>query len=131
MNQNFRPALAAVALGLAIFGSVIVNAAPGDMSVATFLEKADKLKSRGPLALLSGDMKVLRREGEASGKAYRARIAADKKAGRTPHSCPPEKISMDSDQMLAHLRTYPTSRRGSVSMRQAFADLMKKRYPCS
>lgn len=119
-------------LGLAAFAlAVPAAAAPGDMDAQTFLTKAEKLEKKGPLALFSGDLKVLKREAEAAAKTYRARIAADRKAGRTPHSCPPAgKQAMGSDELLGHLRSYPAARRSSVSMKVAFADLMKKRYPC-
>ncbi len=108
------------------------SAAPGDMSVATFLAKAEKLKAKGLTAMFSSDLKVVKREAEGAGDHYRARIAADRKAGRTPHSCPPPKgkASINADTMLAHLRSYPASRRSSVTMKTAFADLMKKEYPC-
>ena len=35
-------------------------AAPGDMSVATFLNKADALKAKGPAALFSSDIGLLK-----------------------------------------------------------------------
>lgn len=108
-----------------------VAAAPGDMDVATFLTKAEKLEKKGALALLSGDLKLLKREVEAAGNAYSVRYKADEAAGRAPHSCPPKgKMSLSSDQLMTHLRSYPVARRGSTTIKAAFADLMKKRYPC-
>ncbi len=105
-------------------------AAKGDMSVATFLAKADALKAKGFGALGSPDIKILRDEGMAAGAAYRARIEGDKKAGRAPHSCPPAKAAMKSDQFIAHLRSYPVAVRPTTSIKTATFDLMKKRYPC-
>ena len=118
-----------------VFASALVAAplaaAPGDMDVATVLAKADKLEKKGPLALLSSDLKLLKREVEGAAERYRARIKADKATGRAPHSCPPQgKQSMGSDELLAHLRSYPAGKRGSTTISAAFADLMKKRYPC-
>ncbi|ABC64293.1 hypothetical protein [Erythrobacter litoralis] len=107
-------------------------AAPGDMDVQTFLAKAEKLEKKGALALLSSDLKVLKREAEGAAKTYRTRIVADQEAGRQPHSCPPKgKQAMTSDELLGHLRSYPAAKRPSVSMKTAFADLMQKRFPCS
>lgn len=107
------------------------TAALGDMNVATFLAKADKLEKRGVAALLSSDLQKLKREVEASAEAYTARIKADEAAGRAPHSCPPKgKKSLSSDQFLTHLRSYPAARRSSTTIKVAFADLMKKRFPC-
>ena len=106
-------------------------AGPGDMNVATFLAKADALKAKGLGALGSPDIKLLYGEADAAGKTYRSAIAADKKAGRTPHSCPPKKASLNSDQLLAHLRTYPEAVRPRTTITTAMFDVMKKRYPCT
>lgn len=105
-------------------------AAGGEMSVATFLAKADALKAKGLGALGSPDIGLLRGEAQAAGAAYRARIEADRKAGRAPHSCPPKKAKMNSDRFLAHLRSYPVAARPQTSINAAVADLMKKSYPC-
>ena len=106
-------------------------AAPGDMSAADFLTRADKLKAKGPMALLSSDFKHLKGEAEAAGASYRARLKADKAAGHPPHRCPPRKAAMNSDELLAHLRSYPEARRPSITMKVAFAELMRKKYPCA
>lgn len=105
--------------------------ASGDMSVATFLTKADALKAKGLGALGSPDIKLLYGEAQAAGENYRQKIEADKKAGREPHSCPPKKGKMNSDQFLAHLRSYPMAIRPKTTITVAMLDLMKKRYPCS
>lgn len=104
---------------------------PGEMSVATFLAKADALRAKGPAALFSGDMKVLKNEGEAAGAAYRNRLTAERAAGK-PSSCPPAggKARMSSDQLLAHLRAYPAPARGNTTMKAAMADYFIKTYPC-
>jgi hypothetical protein len=119
------------ALVLASSLLVPAMAATGDMSVATFLAKADALKAKGFGALGSPDIKLLRDEGMASGAAYRARIESDKKAGRAPHSCPPKKAAMKSDDFIAHLRSYPVAIRPKTTVKGATFDLMKKRYPCN
>lgn len=126
MHRNFV-ILAAATLVIA----APVTAAPGDMSVSTFLAKADALKAKGFLALGSSDIKLLQSEGKAAGAAYRKRIKTDLAQKRTPHSCPPAKATMKSDEFIAHLRTYPASVRSATSVTTATADLMKKRYPCT
>lgn len=131
--MNIRGATAlggAAALGLALLSAAPALAGPGDMSAATFLAKADALRAKGPMALLSGDIKVLKAEGQAAGQAYRARLKAEKAAGKTPHSCPPPKSSINSTQLIAHLRTYPAAARPRTTMKMAIADLMAKTYPC-
>ncbi len=105
--------------------------ASGDMSVATFLAKADALKAKGLGALGSPDIKLLRKEAEAGGAIYRARLQSDKAEGKPPHSCPPKSASMNSDQFLSHLRSYPAAARPRTTITTAVFDLMKKRYPCT
>ena len=100
------------------------------MSAAAFLAKADALRAKGPMALLSGDMKVLKAEGQAAGLAYRARLKADKAAGKPPHSCPPPKSRINSTQVIEHLRAYSPTTRTRTTMKMAIADLMVKTYPC-
>ena len=104
--------------------------APGDMSVATFLTRATSLERLGPLALATPQGNQLKGEVVAAGKRYKARIEAERRAGRKSTSCPPETGSLTPDQWLSHLRSYPVSTRKSVSVYSAFDALMKKRYPC-
>ncbi len=104
--------------------------APGDMSVSAFLARAASLERLGPLALATPQGNQLRGEVIAAGKRYKARIDAERRAGRKTTSCPPESGSLSPDQWLAHLRSYPVPARKSVSIYSAFDALMKKRYPC-
>ena len=101
----------------------------GDMSVATFLAKADALKAKGLMALGSSDIKLLRAAGQAAGQAYGARLQAERAAGK-PSSCPPNGARPGSNEVLAHLRTYPEGRRSAITMKTAMADYFIKKYPC-
>ena len=120
--KKFAPTLLAVPLLCAM--------APGDMSVAAFLTRADSISRLGPLALATPQGNQLKGEVIAAGKRYKARIDADRRAGRRTTSCPPESGTLSPDQWLAHLRSYPTNVRKTVSINTAFDALMKKRYPC-
>lgn len=104
-------------------------AAGGEMKVETFLAKAEALKAKGNLALGSPDIGLLRSEGQAAGKAYRERLLAERAAGK-PSSCPPKGGKVSSDQLMAHLRTYPAAARTSTTMKTAMADFFIKTYPC-
>ncbi|MEY4269655.1 MAG: hypothetical protein RLZZ58_871 [Pseudomonadota bacterium] len=112
------------------FALVMLTAAAGDMSIATFLGKADGLKAKGILAMGSPEIEVLKGEMQGATRAYRTRIEGDKKAGKAPHSCPPAQAKMTSNDLMKHFRSYPASRQSNVSVRTGFFDLMKKRYPC-
>lgn len=117
-------------LSFAVVAAAPAVAAPGDMSAATFLAKADALMNKGMMALLSGDVGKLKAEAMGAANAYRTRIRADKAAGRQPHSCPPQKGSLNSDQLMTHLRSYSPAQRERTTMKVAIADLMAKTYPC-
>lgn len=104
-------------------------ATSGEMSVATFLAKADALKAKGLMALGSPDIKLLRAEGQAAGQAYGTRLAAERAAGK-PSSCPPKGTRPGSDEVLAHLRTYPEGKRAGITMKAAMADYFIRKYPC-
>lgn len=116
-------ALAAIAWPTALL------AAPGDMSVAAFLSKADALKAKGAMALFSRDIGVLKAEGKAAGEAYRARLQSERAAGR-PSSCPPQGAKVNSDEFLGFLRTYPAAVQPQVPMKQAIGDFFIRKYPC-
>jgi hypothetical protein len=111
-------------------GLFIAAAAQAEMSVATFLVKADALKAKGMLAMMSSDIGVLKAEMKTVGTAYRAQLKSDKAAGRAPHSCPPPKSAMDSEELIGHFRTVPVAQRPTTSVKSAFYGLMKKKYPC-
>lgn len=105
-------------------------AAPGDMTVATFLAKADALRSRGPLALMSSDYSLLKGEVTGAAQAYRARLRGEQAAGR-PSSCPPAgRAAFNSDDVIGQMRTYPVGARGQTTVATAVADLFRNRYPC-
>lgn len=115
----------------ALGAGVLLGAmAPGDMSVATFLARASLIERLGPLAIATPEAQYLKGEVVAAGKRYKARIDAERKAGRKTTSCPPESGSLTPDQWLAHLRSYPPQSRKSISVYSAFDGLMRKRYPC-
>ena len=101
------------ALAVAVAVPSALFAAPGDMSVAVFLAKAEALQAKGPLALFSADLDLLKAEGKAGGEAYRARLKSERAKGH-PSSCPPEGVKINSDELLAFLRTYPAVDRKSV-----------------
>ncbi len=118
-------------LGLAIcLCAVAVNAAPGDMSVATFLAKAEKLQAKGMMALMSSDIGVLKAEANAAGAKYRSMLKSDAANKRPPHSCPPAKARFNSNDLMKHLKSYTTEERQKTNITTATADMMKKRYPC-
>ena len=88
-------------------GTILCGMAPGDMSVAAFLARAGQIERLGPLAIATPEAHYLKGEVIAAGKRYKARIDAERKAGRRTTSCPPESGTLTPEQWLAHLRSYP------------------------
>lgn len=111
-------------------GLLLCGMAPGDMSVAAFLARSDAILRFGPLAMATPEASRLKGEVVATARRYKARIDAERRAGRRTTSCPPETGTLTPEQWLAHLRSYPANRRRAVSIYTAFDALMKKRYPC-
>jgi hypothetical protein len=111
---------------------LIATPATAEMSVATFLTKADALKAKGFLAIGSPDIGLLQGEMKGVTTQYRADIDGAKVAGRKPHSCPPPKgqTKLKSDDLMAYFRTIPAPQRPKTSVRSAFYSLMRQRFPC-
>lgn len=114
-----------VALALVATGSS-ANA----MDVATFLAKADALSARGPLAMFSGDLGLLKSEAVNAGRALKAERLAQSAAGKPTAYCPPAGSSMNSDDLLAAMRSIPATERPRVSVQAAMKAMMIRKYPC-
>ncbi len=99
------------------------------MPVSTFLAKANALKAKGPMALLSSDIGLLKKEIQNSAKALRAEQLAAQKAGRKPALCMPAKADVNSNELLAHFNSIPAAQR-NMSVQAGFAGLIRKKYPC-
>ena len=99
------------------------------MEVNTFLAKVSALKAKGPMALFSSDIGLLKRE---AGVAT-AQINADKKARVAAHQpplyCAADDQRMTANEMITGLAAIPPAERG-MSLKDAFLRVIKKRYPC-
>jgi hypothetical protein len=137
MTTRRRPALPAAlssALVVAMLAAPLATApalaATGDMTIGAFLNRYEALRKKGIMALASPDVGRLKAEGEAAGLAYAARLRADKAAGRPPHSCGPAKGRLTQSEFLNGVQRYPASMHGQMTLKDAVADLMRKKYPC-
>jgi hypothetical protein len=102
---------------------------PGTMPVAVFLAKAEALRAKGAMALFSSDYGQLKAEVAGAAQAFRRQIKAQATNG-TPSACLPERAALSSDDVLAHMRSYPANARARIPVADAVADLLRKRYPC-
>ncbi len=118
-----------VAIALTLGFAPVAALQAQSMPVAQFLAKAEALQKKGAMALFSGDIGLLKREIQNSGKQLRAEQIAAQKAGRKPATCMPAKASMNSNELLAHFRSIPAEQR-NMPVKAGLAGLMRKKYPC-
>jgi hypothetical protein len=118
--------LAACALLFAVPASA---AAPG--SAENFLNRADRLLGKGPLALFDGDYKRLQREGNAAGTSIRLEREAAEKAGKPILYCSPKSWADLADmEFLRELRKIPQAERQRMTLREAMLLVIQRKYPC-
>lgn len=122
-------------VGGGLFLALCLAASPaaaqsGGMTVTEFLAKADVLRTGGPQALESPDIRLLRAEMTAVTQDYRATITRQQ-AGGAPDSCPPPRgrLGIGSNELIRAFRAIPLAQRG-MSIKAAFHALMAKRFPC-
>ncbi len=99
----------AVALLMALAPAGALHAQ--SMPVSDFLTRAEALKKKGLMAMVSKDLGVLKAEIQNSGKQLRAEQNEAAKAGRKPATCMPKKASFGPDELLGHLRSIPPQQR--------------------
>jgi hypothetical protein len=119
-------------LAVALFLATALPAAaapPG--SAENFLNRADRLIGKGPLALLDGDYKRLKREGEAAGDSIRLEREAAEKAGRPILYCSPKpRAELGNMEFLTALRRIPQAQRQRMQLRAAMLLVLQRKYPC-
>ena len=117
-----------IAAGLLLVAAPLASAAA--MPVSTFLAKADKLQSKGPLALFSGDMKLLQNAIKADSAALRAERLSALAAGKRPAYCPPGAVKMGVKEVLGAMRAVPVARRATTDTKDALRAYFARRFPC-
>lgn len=111
--------------------SISQPAAAQSMRADVFLQKAESLKKKGPLALLSGDMGKLKGEIQGSAAQLRAERLAAAKVGQKPAYCPPENAGgLEVSEIMGHFESIPAAERARINTKEAFKRLMVKKYPC-
>jgi len=122
-----RAAIATLLIGLA---SAATAAAP--ITAGEFLARAEPLMQKSKVTLLfSSEAKTLMKLVGETAQRHRARLDADRAAGRAVTTClPPKgKASINGGELLAYLRALPPQRRGET-FDQAFGGYAAKKYPC-
>ena len=105
-------------------------AAASAMPVSTFLAKAAALEKKGPLALFSGDLKLLMNQVKSDAAELRAANQAAEKAGRPKAYCTPAKVKLTDRDIMEAMRSVPATERTQTSTREALKRYLVRRYPC-
>ena len=112
--------------------ALAVPAAASAMPVDQFLGKAEALKKKGPLALFSGDLKLLTNEIKANSAQLRAENQAAAKAGRRKAYCTPAGgVAMSDKDILAAMQAVPAPQRAATSTKDALRAYLARRFPCA
>ena len=104
-------------------------AAPG--TAQNFLERANRLKAKGPFAFFDSDYGRLKAEATAVGKAIGDDRIADQRAGRPILYCSPQpRAALGSFEFIDGLQAIPPAERVRMSLKEGMLRVLQKKYPC-
>ena len=104
-------------------------AQPG--TTQNFLDRAERLLGKGPLALLDADYKRLQREGTAAGDRIRRNREAAERAGRPILYCSPRpRAELGNMEFIRALRAIPAAQRQRMRLDDAMLLALQRKYPC-
>ena len=120
----------AILLALALCVSTSALAAPPG-TAQNFLDRANRLKAKGPFALFDSDYGRLKAEATAVGRSIgNDRIAAER-AGRPILYCSPNaRAQLGSFEFIDGLEAIPAAERARMSLKDAMIRVLQKKYPC-
>jgi hypothetical protein len=117
-------------LALALSVSAPARAAPVG-SAQNFLDRANRLKAKGPLALFDGDYGRLKAEATAVGKSIGDdRIAAEKAGKPILYCSPAPRAKLGSYEFIDGLEAIPAAERARMNLKEAMIRVLQKKYPC-
>jgi hypothetical protein len=120
----------AVMMSLALCVAVpALTASPG--SAQNFLDRANRLKAKGPLALFDSDYGRLKAEATAAGKSIGDDRSAAERAGKPILYCSPSaRAQLGSFEFIDGLEAIAPAERGRMSLKEAMIRVLQKKYPC-
>lgn len=100
-------------------------------SAQNFLDRANRLKAKGPLALFDPDYKKLKAEATAAGKSIGSDRITAEKAGKPILYCSPKpKAELGSFEFIDGLEAIPANERAKMSLKDGMLRVLQKKYPC-
>jgi len=104
-------------------------AAPG--SAQNFLDRAERLKAKGPLAFFDSDYSRLKSEATLVGESIGDDRVVAEKAGKAILYCSPSpRAELGSFEFIRGLEAIPAAERGRMSLKDAMIRVLQKKYPC-
>jgi hypothetical protein len=104
-------------------------APPG--TAQNFLDRANRLKAKGPLALFDSDYGRLKAEATAVGRSIGDDRIAAERAGRPILYCSPKaRAKLGSYEFIDGLAAIPAAQRSTMSLKDAMIRVLQKKYPC-
>jgi hypothetical protein len=109
---------------------ISAGAASAHMPADAFLKKADALRARGPIALLSPDLKRLQAAAENAGDELHKEHAAELAAGGRKDYCSPASTYLRPRELLQGLHAIPATKLEHMDIKQAMRAIFERNYPC-
>ena len=107
----------------------VFGAAPG--SAQNFLDRANRLKAKGPLAFFDKDYGRLKAEATAVGKAIGDERIAAERAGRPILYCSPKaRAQLGSFEFIDGLQAIAPGERARMTLKEAMIRVLQRKYPC-
>jgi hypothetical protein len=114
---------------LSLIAAPALSAAPG--SAQNFLDRANRLKAKGPLALFDSDYGRLKAEATAVGKSIGDDRIAAQRAGKPILYCSPTaRAQLGSYEFIDGLEAIPAAERQRMSLKDAMIRVLQRKYPC-
>jgi hypothetical protein len=119
------------AIAVAFLASASPALAAPASTAQNFLDRANRLKAKGPLALFDAEYRRLKAEAMAAGRSIRNERIAAEKAGRPILYCSPKaRAQLGAMELIHGLQAIPAAERQTMSLKPAMLRILQKKYPC-
>ena len=123
--------LSRIAFAALVLAGAVPALAASQGTAQTFLDRANRLKAKGPFALFDGDYKKLKAEAFAAGDSIRKdRIAAERVGKPILYCSLKARAQLGSMEFIHGLEAIPAAERARLSLKQAMLRILAAKYPC-
>jgi hypothetical protein len=97
----------------------------------SFLDRAERLKAKGPLAFFDSDYGRLKAEATTVGRSIGDDRIAAERAGKSILYCSPTpRAQLGSFEFIRGLEANPAPERARMTLKDAMIRVLQKKYPC-